>query len=124
MTKNTDKSGNARPAVLLGVLLLLASMVTGYALNYVKYSDSSYWTDADGIVVDTITVATTITLPADSIAAADVGVIAQSDTNATTTVTSYTPDFIGQALVGNSGGTNYIWLAYGTTTNDWKLVHP
>ena len=50
---------------------------------------------------------------------------AQSDTNATTTATAYTPAFVGQVLTGSQGaGTNAIWIAKGTTTNDWVLVEP
>ena len=50
---------------------------------------------------------------------------AQADTNATTTATQYTPDFAGQVLVGSQGGgTNAIWIAKGTTTNDWVIVQP
>ena len=50
---------------------------------------------------------------------------AQADTNATTTATGYTPDFAGQVLVGSQGGgTNAIWIAKGTTTNDWVIVQP
>lgn len=50
---------------------------------------------------------------------------AQSDTNTTTTATGYTPAFVGQILVGGAGaGTNAIWIAKGTTTNDWVLVEP
>lgn len=48
----------------------------------------------------------------------------QTDTNSTTTVALYTPDGTGQVLLGNTGGTNYIWMAHGTTTNDWKQIHP
>ena len=48
---------------------------------------------------------------------------AQSDTNATTTATGYTPAFIGQVLTGSAGsGTNAVWISSGTTTNDWNLV--
>lgn len=50
--------------------------------------------------------------------------VPHQDTNATTVVTAYTPAAIGHVLIGNTGGTNYIWMAYGTTTNDWKLIHP
>ena len=49
----------------------------------------------------------------------------QSDTNETTTVTSYTPAFIGQVLVGGAGsGTNGVWVSKGVTTNDWVQVAP
>jgi hypothetical protein len=50
---------------------------------------------------------------------------AQADTNATTTATAYTPEFVGQVLVGSQGsGTNAVWVAKGTTTNDWVIVEP
>ena len=50
---------------------------------------------------------------------------AQADTNTTTTVTSYTPDFVGQTLVGGSGvGTNAAWISKGVTTNDWVQIAP
>jgi hypothetical protein len=49
---------------------------------------------------------------------------AQADTNVTTTITGYTPAFRGQVLVGGAGtGTNGVWVAKGTTTNDWVKVH-
>lgn len=122
-----EKSGNVRPALLTALVLLIGAYAAGYAANFVKYSSGSYWTDADEIVATTVT-ATTVTATAlsvpDGVDAADIGTVAQSDTNATTTTTAYTPDFIGQVLVGNAGSTNYIWIAYGTTTNDWKVVHP
>lgn len=61
----------------------------------------------------------------DSVGADAIGTIAQSDTNATTTATSYTPAFIGQVLVGGAGaGTNGVWIAKGLTTNDWVVVAP
>jgi hypothetical protein len=45
------------------------------------------------------------------------------DTNATTTVTLYTPFEVGQVLIGGAGtGTNAMWYASGTTTNDWTQV--
>jgi hypothetical protein len=56
----------------------------------------------------------------DSVGKAAVGVISQSDANETTVASIYTPDFIGQVLVGGAGsGTNAIWVAKGLTTNDW-----
>lgn len=51
--------------------------------------------------------------------------VAQSDTNATTTVTLYTPRRKGDILVGGKGaGTNLVCIAKGTTTNDWVQVKP
>lgn len=49
---------------------------------------------------------------------------AQIDTNATTTVTAHTPTAAGNLLIGKTGGTNRIWIANGTTTNDWVQIAP
>ena len=47
----------------------------------------------------------------------------QSDTSETSTVTLYTPEYIGQILFGGAGtGTNGLWISKGVTTNDWVLV--
>ena len=46
---------------------------------------------------------------------------AQVDTNATTTVTLYTPAFIGQSLIGAEDSSGRIWRATSTTTNGWTL---
>ena len=53
------------------------------------------------------------------------GLVTQTDTNATTTTTAYTPAYAGQLLIGSQGaGTNALWIAKGTTTNDWVKVAP
>ena len=57
-------------------------------------------------------------------AAITAAVTAQSDTNATTTVTLYTPRRAGDILVGGAGGSDGVWIAKGTTTNDWVQVAP
>jgi len=50
-------------------------------------------------------------------------VTARADTNATTTATAYTPRRAGDILVGSAGaGTNAVWIAKGTSTNDWVQV--
>ena len=46
---------------------------------------------------------------------------AQTDTNVTIDATLYTPDFIGQALIGSVSNT--VFIAGGTTTNDWISVN-
>lgn len=52
-------------------------------------------------------------------------IAAQSDTNATTTVTLYTPRRVGDILIGGKGaGTNLVCVSKGTTTNDWVQVVP
>ena len=64
-------------------------------------------------------------ITADSVGSAAIGTITQSDTNATTTATLYTPAFIGQVLIGGAGtGTNGVWISKGLTTNDWVVVAP
>ena len=53
------------------------------------------------------------------------GLAVQSDTNAVTVATVYTPVFKGQFLFGSAGtGTNAVWVAKGVTTNDWVQVEP
>lgn len=49
---------------------------------------------------------------------------AQIDTNATTTVTAYTPTAAGNLLIGKAGSSNRVWIANGTTTNDWVQIAP
>jgi len=61
------------------------------------------------------------TLDNDVVAAAEVGVIAQTDTNANTVATGYTPDFIGQILKGLENSSNKMWCAQNTTTNGWVV---
>jgi len=66
-----------------------------------------------------------VSLDADVVDSANIGTITQSDTNATTTATEYTPAYIGQMLVGSAGtGTNAVWISKGTTTNDWVQLVP
>ena len=50
---------------------------------------------------------------------------AQTDAQATNTVTTaYTPDHIGQILIGKVSTTNAVWVARGATTNDWQQLAP
>ena len=84
------------------------------------------------LTVHDLIVQNAVTLPAGptaSLAAADTALqgatFAQVDTNATTTITGYTPAFVGQVLIGGAGtGTNAAWVAKGATTNDWVQVAP
>lgn len=46
----------------------------------------------------------------------------QSDTNATTLLTAYTPRAIGDVLVGQFQSTNRIWIATGVATSSWLKV--
>lgn len=45
---------------------------------------------------------------------------AQVDTNEVADATLFTPDFVGQLLIGSES--NLVWVAGGTTTNDWILL--
>lgn len=55
----------------------------------------------------------------------DTRTVVQTDANATTTATAYTPSRAGQLLIGGAGvGTNAVWVSKGTTTNDWVQVAP
>ena len=51
--------------------------------------------------------------------------IQQTDTNTTTSVTTYTPRYVGDMLTGQAGaGTSTLWVSSGTTTNDWTAIGP
>ena len=45
---------------------------------------------------------------------------AQVDTNEVADATLFTPDFVGQLLIGSES--NLVWVAGGVTTNDWLLL--
>lgn len=45
---------------------------------------------------------------------------AQVDTNKVADATLFTPDFVGQLLIGSES--NLVWVAGGVTTNDWLLL--
>jgi hypothetical protein len=99
-------------------LAIVAAGIGAYAANYTPASSESAQT-----ISATVTVGT-----GGSILASGTGFVAataQADTNATTSVTTKTPKFIGQILVGGAGtGTNGVWIAKGLTTNDWVAVAP
>lgn len=60
-----------------------------------------------------------------ALAAVYTNMAAIHDTNATTTVTLYTPRRKGDILVGGKGsGTNLVCISKGTTTNDWVQLKP
>lgn len=79
--------------------------------------------DAVNAILDSSNKVDGAMLKNDSVGKAAIGVVSQSDTNVTTVATQYVPDFIGQVLVGGAGtGTNAVWIANGTTSNNWKKV--
>lgn len=52
----------------------------------------------------------------------DTRTIVQTDTDATTTTTAYTPARAGQILVGNISSNAAVWVSSGTTTSSWVKV--
>lgn len=95
------------------VVAVQADSITKAALTAGDFGD--FTAAADG----------TCTLDNDVVVAADIGVIHQADTNEVTDITLYTPAFIGQMLIGQTGpGTNLVCLSKGVTTNDWVQVAP
>ena len=53
-----------------------------------------------------------------------VDVKAQTDSATTTDTTDYTPEYIGQLLVGKVGNTNSVWVARTVSTNGWQKIAP
>jgi hypothetical protein len=105
-------------------LVAAVSVVCGW--DQVKrsiYELHTHTVTVDG-TINGIAVATILSGVTDGSTALQPATFAQVDTNVTTTVTGYTPVFRGQVLVGGAGtGTNGVWVAKGTTTNDWVKVH-
>ena len=53
------------------------------------------------------------------------GLAVATDTNAVTVASARTPAYAGQLLFGGAGaGTNGVWVAKGTATNDWVQIEP
>lgn len=94
---------------IFGLMILLVIL----AVANVRAADTAPYAGAITALHTTITAETTA------------AVTAQADTNATTTATAYTPRRAGDVLVGGAGtGTNAVWIAKGTSTNDWVQVKP
>jgi len=73
-----------------------------------KGTDASDWESVGGQIFTTITL-----------------VAHQRDTNTTTDATGYTPRYVGDMLTGQAGaGIGALWVATGTTTNDWEEFSP
>ncbi len=49
-------------------------------------------------------------------------VMPRQNTDTTTDNTAYTPRYIGDILLGYTGGTSSLWIATALTTGDWSLV--
>jgi len=93
---------------IIASLCSLVAVFVGVALALEDIDPPDNFYDGDG-VRDVLTAA----------------IAAQSNAGATTTNTWYTPRRVGDILVGSAGfGTNAVWVAKGTTTNDWIQVAP
>ncbi len=88
------------------VLMLLAVLSFGQGLPDIPIPDDFYDGGARKAQIDAV----------------ELAIVAQADTNATTTVTLYTPRRVGDTLIGALGGTNAVWVARGATTNDWSII--
>jgi hypothetical protein len=125
------KIGSIRMNALLLLLCVgvVAAVMAGDLVNYPTPSGGVGFSVSDtgnatvgGTLTATTVAATTIT---GAMSAATLTNLTLTDTNATTTVTTKTPAFKGQILIGGAGtGTNGVWIAKGTTTNDWVQVAP
>jgi hypothetical protein len=130
------KIGSIRMNALLLLLCVgvVAAVMAGDLVNYPTPSGGVGFSVSDagnatvgGTLAATTVSATTVsaTTLTGAMSAATLTNLTQTDTNATTTVTTKTPAFKGQILIGGAGtGTNGVWIAKGTTTNDWVQVAP
>lgn len=46
----------------------------------------------------------------------------QMDTNAVTVPANYTPEYAGQALIGQLSWSNSVWIARSTAAGDWQFL--
>lgn len=104
------------------------TLLTGVGLDAVGAVDMDYGSAdvTDHTFITDGTGDSEIVLPAQSIGEAEIvqTAWAQSDTNSTTDLAAYTPQHVGDILIGLQGDTNWVWIARGTTTNDWQQVAP
>jgi hypothetical protein len=99
------------------IVLAAAALVAGIA-----YAQTTVTNRGEVITVYTGN-ATPVSTETTPIVYVTVDNLTQVDAAATTTATTYTPYFVGQILIGQTGtGTNSVWVAKGTTTNDWVKV--
>jgi len=108
-----------KKALFLGLAILVCGVAALVADTTFSWSNSNQ----SGTLTYTGLALTTPTI--DGSTAVTAANAAQSDTNVTTTATSYTPAYVGQVLIGGAGtGTNGVWISKGITTNDWVVVAP
>ena len=106
--------------------LIFATMLLLLCMGVYVISDTTFsWSNSNQSGTLTYTGLALVSPTIDGSAAVTAANAAQSDTNATTTATGYTPAFVGQVLTGGAGtGTNAVWISKGITTNDWVQVAP
>ena len=111
-------------------VVLTAGLVALFSAISVKADTTNVITNAVGQVVTSVSGSSgvksiTITMPnALTAAVSKYGVQPgyQRDAAATTVETAYTPRDVSDILIGNEGSTGKVWIATGTTSNDWKAV--
>jgi hypothetical protein len=119
---------NCINAVLCAALVLLAfparggnSGLTGPTITVDKFTSTGGFALRDALIATFASLKTSVD---SAITYLDSGAV-RIDTNATTTVTTYTPGARGAVLVGGVVAPyDAVWIAGGTTTNDWKQVFP
>jgi len=105
------------------LILVLAMFVVAGTVSAAPFN----WKSVMGRRIDSVVAAELSAMGSNVVAnAADISTRAVTvvDTNAVTTVKNFTPAAKGAVLVGTyNTGTNGLWVAFGTTTNDWKLIY-
>jgi hypothetical protein len=99
---------------------IIASLFLAAAVSVV--CSARDYTPASGQSANTFSGVNTVTGSFVASGTGFVAATAQTDTNATTSVTTKTPKYVGQILVGATGSTSSVWVAKGVTTNDWVKV--
>lgn len=112
---------------------IIASLVVAFAFSVGVFAETDY--KALAVIKDiqngadnqnqikVLRVKESVTLPDDSVDSAEIGTISQVYTGATAiSVTSYTPAFIGQLLIGTVSNT--VHVSENLTTNGWIQIKP
>lgn len=110
---------------------IIASLVVAFALSVSVHAETDYkalavikdiQNGADNMnQIKVLRVKESVTLPDDSVDAAEIGTIVQTYTGtAAIATTQFTPAFVGQILVGTVSST--VHVATTSTTNGWIRV--
>lgn len=112
---------------------IIASLVVAFALSVSVHAETDYkalavikdiQNGADNMnQIKVLRVKESVTLPDDSVDAAEIGTIAQTYTGTNAiTATQFTPSFVGQFLIGTVSNT--VHVSENLTTNGWIQIKP